>query len=163
MVGERREENDRARGVRRVSPSEAKNLLDLGYHYVDVRSVEEFDALHPSGAINVPVLLPGPHGGVSAHTEFLTVMARLFPRDAKIVVGCATGMRSLRAAELLLGAGFTDVVDQRAGMDGVRSAFGGLLEPGWTEAGLPVSSGPDAGSFDVVRDHGTAAAERARS
>lgn len=150
-------------GVRRVSPAEAKSLLDLGYTYVDVRSVEEFHDLHPAGAQNVPLHAPGPRGGPPSTAEFVTAMARRFARDAKIVVGCATGVRSLRAAELLLGSGFTDVFEQRGGMEGSRGPFGNLVEQGWVEAGLAVASGPDAGSFDRLERQGEEDADRARS
>jgi rhodanese-related sulfurtransferase len=150
-------------GVRRVTPGEAKSLLDLGYAYVDVRSVAEFHDLHPVGALNVPLPTPAPRGEPPSTAEFLTVMARLFAKDAKIVVGCATGVRSLRAAELLLGAGFTDVVEQRGGMEGARGTFGNLVEPGWAEAGLPVASGPDAGSWARLELQGAVDADRARS
>src|SRR6266542_2462592 len=108
--------------LRRVSPADAKKLLDAGYTYVDVRTVEEFDAQHPADAINVPLNLEGPSTDVP---EFVRVMRRLFAPEGKIVVGCATGMRSLRALQWLSKAGFTDVVDQRDGMDGARTPFGG--------------------------------------
>ena len=66
----------------------------------------------------------------------LAVTAAAFGKDAKLVVGCKTGGRSLRAAQMLMQAGFEDVVDQRAGMIGARDAFGQLQEPGWESAGL---------------------------
>jgi rhodanese-related sulfurtransferase len=161
-VTDREAAEEPARGVRRVSPSEAKSLLDFGYFYVDVRTVEEFHDLHPAGALNVPLDPPRSPGGSAA--EFLQMMVRLFQRDAKIVLGCATGVRSLRAAQLLVASGYTDVVDQRAGMDGARGPFGSLLEPGWIEAGLPVASGPDGGSYAALcRQGAAAAADRARS
>ena len=158
MVDDRQPVKRAAAGIRRVSPHEAKSLLDIGYVYVDVRSVEEFHDLHPRGARNVPLGARDPRDTGKAQTEFLAAMSQLFAADAKIVVGCATGVRSLRAAELLLGAGFTDVVDQRAGMEGARGAFGNLVEAGWVDAGLPVSSGPDAGS-----SQGAARGDRTRS
>lgn len=151
-----------ASGVRRVSPEEAKSLLDLGYSYVDVRTVEEFHALHPVGALNVPLLNAMTASG-PANAVFIATMERLFSREARIVIGCASGVRSLRAAELLAAAGFTDAVDQRAGIDGVRGPFGNLVEKGWAEAGLPVTSGRDAGSFDVLERQGSAVADRTRS
>lgn len=113
--------------IRRVSPAQAQSLLDQGYVYVDVRSVPEFEAGHPKDAFNVPVTEP----------DFVTVMQAHFTPDTKIVVGCLAGGRSLRAAGLLVGAGFTDVVDQRAGWGGARDAFGTVTEPGWERAGLP--------------------------
>src|SRR5712671_835262 len=131
--------------VRRVSPLEAKRLVDEGYTYVDVRTVEEFDIRHPAGALNVPLASAHPHD-----TGFLAVMRRFFGLDAKIVVGCATGVRSQRAARMLAEAGFLEVVDQRAGLDGARSPFGALVEPGWKAAGLPTASGTDEGSFAVL-------------
>jgi rhodanese-related sulfurtransferase len=93
----------------------------------------------------------------------LELIGKIFAKDAKIVVGCATGVRSLRAAALLLRAGFTAVVDQRAGMEGARGPFGNLVEPGWVEAGLPVASGPDAGSFAALQRQGRSDPARARS
>lgn len=136
--------------LRRVSPTEAKQLLGEAYTYVDVRTAQEFEALHPEGALNVPIESMGPSGPVP-NAEFVPLMCRLFELDRKIVLGCATGVRSLRAARLLLEAGFANVVDQRAGMDGARTAFGGLAEPGWAASGLPVASGPDEGSYEAVQ------------
>jgi rhodanese-related sulfurtransferase len=92
----------------------------------------------------------GPRGLVQ-NPEFLSVMRRLFSPDAKIVVGCASGMRSLHAAGLLLEAGFTEVVDQRAGFEGARGGFGAVSEKGWAAAGLPVAEGPDEGSYAAVK------------
>jgi rhodanese-related sulfurtransferase len=117
---------------RRISPEEAKQLIDeQGYAYVDVRSVQEFEAGHPEGAYNVPLLEMGALG-MTPNPEFMGVMARLFPKDSKLVVGCKAGGRSMRAAQMLEAAGFQSVVDQRAGFDGGP-------EPGWRPKGLPVS------------------------
>ena len=129
---------------KRVSPQEARDLMDKdGYVYVDVRSVPEFDAGHPAGAYNVPLMHAGP-AGMAPNPEFLDVMQRAFPRDAKLVVACKAGGRSARAASLLESAGFTNVVDQRAGFEGKADATG-QVEPGWRPAGLPVSREPAPG------------------
>jgi rhodanese-related sulfurtransferase len=128
----------------RISPAEARTLLDEGYVYVDVRSEPEFEESHPTGAYNVPLLHMGA-GGMTPNPDFLAVMKATFPTDAKIVVGCKAGGRSLKAANALLEAGYTNVVDQRAGFDGARDAFGAFTEPGWKPAGLPVESGKPAG------------------
>jgi rhodanese-related sulfurtransferase len=109
---------------KRVSPQEAKERLDQGWVYVDVRTPEEFAAGHPEGAYNVPI---GP--------EMLPAIEALFPeRDAKLVVGCQAGGRSLRAATALEQAGYTNIIDQRAGWGGSGT------EPGWSAAGLPRST-----------------------
>ena len=57
------------------------------------------------------------------------------------MIGCKTGNRSLTAAKKLLAAGFSQIVEQRAGFGGARDAFG-RLEPGWQAAGLPVATQP---------------------
>jgi rhodanese-related sulfurtransferase len=86
------------------------------------------------------------------NTDFLAVMSAAFPRDARLVIGCKSGGRSLRAAQALLGAGFTNVLDQRAGWDGARNPFGQVTEPGWSRAGLPVEEGQPVGrSWDDVK------------
>ena len=122
--------------VKRVSPQEAKDLIDReGYVYVDVRSIPEWDEGHPTGSFNVPLNHLGP-SGMAPNPDFLAVMEKSFAKDAKLVVGCKGGGRSLRAAGLLEQAGWQTVVDQRAGFDG-----GG--EPGWRPAGLPVSRDSD--------------------
>lgn len=130
---------------KRVSPAEAKALLENGYLYVDVRSEAEFEEAHPASAVNVPIMHLGA-GGMTPNPDFLAVMTAAFPKDAKLVVGCKAGGRSLRAATVLLGAGFSDVVDQRAGFDGQRDAFGAFTEKGWGPAGLPVERGATAGA-----------------
>ena len=128
--------------VKRVSPAEARELIDKqGYVYVDVRSVPEFAAGHPTGAYNVPLMNMGP-GGMAPNPDFLAVMGS-FPKDAKLVVGCKAGGRSARAAAMLESAGYTDVIDQRAGFEGAPDpATGRIAEPGWRPAGLPVSTTP---------------------
>jgi rhodanese-related sulfurtransferase len=135
----------------RISPKEANEKVSDGWVYVDVRTEEEFDAGHPAGAVNVP-LMHGGGGGMVSNPEFLRVMMAAFPLDAKIVVGCKTGGRSLRAAQMLLDAGYAAVVDQRAGWDGARDAFGRVAEPGWSRAGLPIETGQPAGrSWDDMK------------
>ena len=122
--------------VRRVSPKEADQLVnEEGYVYLDVRSIPEFDAGHPAGAYNIPLLHQTP-SGMRPNGEFMPVVAVVFPKDTKLVLGCRSGNRSLRAAEALLSAGYADVVDQRAGFGGVRNPFGQVQEPGWQDAGL---------------------------
>ncbi len=120
--------------VKRVPPAEAKRLVEEeGYVYVDVRSVPEFEAGHPEGAYNVPITHLGPQGA-EPNREFVAVMEKRFGKDAKLVMGCKSGGRSLQAASILLSAGFKSVVDQAAGFDG----FPG--QPGWRPLGLPVAT-----------------------
>lgn len=111
----------------RISPAEAlAKMSDEGFTYVDVRTEEEFAAGRPKGAVNVPI-----------GDGFVAAMEARFAKDAKIIVGCKAGGRSAKAAQALAAAGFTNVLDQRAGWDGARGAFGEISEPGWSRLGLP--------------------------
>jgi rhodanese-related sulfurtransferase len=132
--------------VARVSPQEARELIERqGYVYVDVRSVPEFQAGHPEGAYNVPLMHMGA-AGMTPNPEFMDVMQRAFPKDAALVVGCKAGGRSARAAAMLEAAGYSNVIDQRAGFEGAPDpATGRVAEPGWRPAGLPVSREPMPG------------------
>lgn len=118
----------------RVSPQEALHLMrDEGYVYVDVRSPTEFALGHPEGAVNVPWL---------DNPDFLGDIRRAFTKDAKLIVGCRTNNRSAKAAAAMRGDGYLDVREQRAGMAGTRDPFGGVIEQGWEDSGLPVSRDP---------------------
>jgi rhodanese-related sulfurtransferase len=128
--------------ARRVSPQEAQDLIAKeGYVYVDVRSGAEFDRGHPAGAVNVPLLDMNPAlGGLTPNPEFVAVLEKLFGKGAKLIVGCQMGGRSARAAQVLVQAGFTSIVDQHAGFDGAKDPMGRLTEPGWSRSGLPVET-----------------------
>jgi rhodanese-related sulfurtransferase len=135
----------------RISPKEASDKLAEGWTYVDVRTTQEFEAGHPAGALNVPIMHAG-GGGMVPNSDFARVLTALFPKDAKIIVGCKSGSRSLRAAQMLLTQGFTNVLDQRAGWDGARSPFGEVTEPGWSRAGLPSEQGqPTDRSWEDIK------------
>jgi rhodanese-related sulfurtransferase len=115
----------------RISPAEAHaRMTDEGFTYVDVRTPEEFVEGRPAGSINVPL-----------GDDFVRTMETKFAKDARIVVGCKAGGRSLRAANALLAAGFTNILDQRAGFDGARGPFGEVTEPGWSRSDLPQEAG----------------------
>jgi rhodanese-related sulfurtransferase len=130
--------------VKRISPREARQLLDEGWVYLDVRTEPEFAAGHPAGAHHVPLHLAGPRG-MTPNPDFLPTVETRYPKDTPLVLGCRSGGRSLTAARMLLAAGYTRVVDQRAGFEGARDPFGQLVEPGWAAAGLPVETGRDGG------------------
>lgn len=129
--------------VERLSPRECFSKMESeGYAYLDVRTVPEYEGGHPAGAYNVPVMLAGA-GGMSPNPDFVTVVRKAFAPDAKLVVGCQAGARSQRAVAALVAAGFTQLVDQRAGYGGVRDPFGRVSEQGWSGEGLPTAAGPD--------------------
>ncbi len=123
--------------IQRVSAQEAKGLIDTdGYAYLDVRSVPEFDRGHPPDAYNVPIFHFNPAmGGMTPNPKFLQVVLANFPKDAKIVVGCAAGKRSATAVGQLQAAGYLNLADNRAGFDGAKDGFGRTVEPGWVGCG----------------------------
>ncbi len=126
-------------------------MREQGYVYIDVRTPEEVELGAPRGAYNVPLELITPEG-TERNRDFVRVMRGAFAVDDKLVIGCATGVRSLRAAQLLVDAGFTQVVDQRAGMAGAKDAFGRLVERGWQALGLPIAEiDADRGSSATIQ------------
>ena len=129
--------------IKAVSPQEAAGLLAKGAVYIDVRTEQEFAEGHAPGALNVPLLHQAP-GGMQENGEFLEVMRRAFSQDARLVVGCRSGVRSRRAAGMLVQAGFSDVTDMLGGFEGGRDAFGRALS-GWRQANLPVETGTPSG------------------
>jgi rhodanese-related sulfurtransferase len=129
--------------IKAVTPEEAAELLKQGHVYVDVRSEPEFEAGHPAGALNVPLLHAGPVG-LEPNPEFLSVMEGAFGKGEPLVIGCKAGGRSKRAAEILAKAGFSSLSDQVAGFDAGKDAFGRAI-PGWGRTALPVDTGKPAG------------------
>lgn len=123
-----------AMAIKRVTPDEAAELMRQGWTFVDVRSIPEFDEGHPDGAYNVPLLHRTP-AGMSPNPDFLAVMQRAFAPDRTLVLGCRSGNRSLRAAELLVQHGYTAIVEMRGGYLG-ETGPGGHVE-GWKARNLP--------------------------
>ena len=127
--------------IKRITPEEAKQLLDsnTGYVYLDVRTVPEFDAGHVPGAKNVPVMEPDPYGRMQMNPRFVEIVQANFGKDVKCITGCQKGGRSMKAAELLLASGFSNVVDMRGGFGGETDQVGRMTFPGWAPRGLPTS------------------------
>jgi rhodanese-related sulfurtransferase len=136
-------------GVKNVTVTEAHQKQAEGYTYVDVRSEQEFEAGHPAGAVNVPLLRrDAATGRMSPNPEFLGVMKANFPADAKLLIGCQIGGRSAQASQLLAASGFSDVSNVLGGYGGGRSP----AEPGWAPSGLPTEHGTGTGrSYDSMR------------
>ena len=125
--------------VKRVDPAEAAQLVDEGWIYVDVRSIPEFDQGHPAGAYNLP-LLHMSDGRRTPNADFESVFAASFAdKDVKVVLGCRSGARSLKAATLLTTKGYTNLVDMRGGFSGDKECVG------WQERGLPVATVAETG------------------
>ena len=140
--------------VKNVTVREAHQKQGEGYTYVDVRSIPEFEQGHPAGAVNSPLIHQDERTGqMMPNREFLQVVQGNFSPDAKLLIGCQVGGRSVQAAQILAGSGYADVSNVLGGYGGARDQFTGIVRAeGWSQAGLPVESGAAAGqSYDDLR------------
>lgn len=82
-------------GVENISPDEAKALLrDSNTIFVDVREPFEYKNGHIAKAKNIPL------GQINGRLSEIN-------KDKQVVVVCASGARSQRAAGILISAGYT--------------------------------------------------------
>ena len=127
--------------LERISPQEAKQKLDAdeGYIYLDVRSSAEYSAARAPGSVNIPILEQGP-AGMTPNPDFLSACEERFSKDDKIITACLRGGRSMKAAQVLISAGFTAVIDMRGGFDGEMGPGGQIVYEGWCRCGLPVEN-----------------------
>lgn len=126
-----------------VTPDQAAAILKEhgGALYLDVRSQREFEAGHPAGAINIPVAEPDPRTGQMAPSpEFQTVAEKTLPKDSVLLVGCMSGKRSEMACRILEQAGYTSLSNVAGGFGGAKDPAGRVIQPGWADSGLPVST-----------------------
>ena len=127
-----------------ISPQEAKELLDSeqGYVYVDVRSEFEFDQGHPANSTNIPIKQLNQEMRVlEDNPDFLQVFAANFPTDAKLIIGCAVGPRSMAACGILAQQGYQDLSNVDGGFGGMRDMTGNVVKEGWRQLGYPVENG----------------------
>jgi len=82
---------------RKASPAIVREKLGAGAGIIDVRAPGEFATGSYPRARNVPL-------------DMLEARMSELPRDRPIVLFCASGARSARAARLLKRAGYSDVV-----------------------------------------------------
>jgi rhodanese-related sulfurtransferase len=141
--------------IQSISPKQACDLLDAGsgWVYLDVRSIPKFFRGHPRGAVNVPLAHADPSTGqMVANPDFLRVVRANFSRETPLLIGCFSGGRSTKAAELLEHAGYRTVTNVRCGFGGARDAMGRVVEPGWSDLGLPVEEESREGeSYEALR------------
>lgn len=120
--------------VSNVSLTDAPVAQRAGATYVDVRSSLEFEAGHPAGAINVPLLEADEDTGqLLPNPDFVRVMKASFAPDSTLLLGCQSGTRSARAAQILETFGFTNLGNVAEGFQG------------WAPSGLPVDTTAPAG------------------
>ena len=127
---------------------------DPGIVHLDVRSPEEFASAHPEGSLNVPILFRGAEG-MSENPEFVAIAQAVCGEPGqRVILSCAMGGRSMRAAQALEAAGYSNLINMRGGFGGARGPDGTLTEQGWSGLGLPTSSEPGERAWDSPRRRG---------
>jgi len=81
-----------------VTSSEASSLIKEGAILIDVRTKEEYDEKHITGAVNIP-LAEIEKGNIN------------YNKDTAIIVYCRSGNRSATAAKELITLGYTSIYD----------------------------------------------------
>ena len=126
--------------IKHVTPRQAHDQQNGGAIYLDVRSIPEFEAGHPTGAFNVPLLHLDPASGqMRPNPDFLSVVRANFTPETAMVVGCKMGGRSQQACEILSSAGYHDVANVLGGFGGAPQ----MGQKGWAQEGLPVEQTAD--------------------
>ena len=77
--------------------------------FLDVRTPGEYSGGHVPNAKNIPV-------------QVLASRLAEVPKDKAVYVYCESGVRSTKAAKLLVDAGYTNVINMKASMRGWRGA-----------------------------------------
>jgi molybdopterin/thiamine biosynthesis adenylyltransferase/rhodanese-related sulfurtransferase len=104
--------------VRDVNAAEAVALARDGYLVIDVRERSEWDAGHVAGATLLPL------------GEVAERIAEVSPdRDAPLLLHCAVGGRSARAAARLVQLGYTNVANLKAPIGHWKEQGGAWEEP----------------------------------
>ena len=93
-----------------ISVEQAKQMIDNNEVFLlDVRTQEEFDEGYIEGAILIP------------DYELESRLSEV-PEDAKILVYCRSGRRSVDASNILIDAGYTDVYNMLGGINDWKDA-----------------------------------------
>lgn len=103
--------------IKEMDVQELKSKLDSDekFYFIDCRELEEWESGHIEGAAFLPL---------SEFEQRYESMLR--EKNAKIVMQCRSGKRSMNACMFLLSKGYSDL----------NNLEGGILA--WTEAGFPV-------------------------
>ena len=85
--------------ISNISCDKAIDMQGEGAIIVDVREKEEYDEEHLDDAINIP------------YTEIVNKISEYADTDTKIIVYCKSGVRSNKAANSLINAGYKNIYD----------------------------------------------------
>uniref|UniRef100_A0A7S0S0D3 Rhodanese domain-containing protein n=1 Tax=Chlamydomonas leiostraca TaxID=1034604 RepID=A0A7S0S0D3_9CHLO len=156
--------------VRNIGCQDVTSLQSEGWVLLDVRPPNEREKAPIVNAVEVPLFVPDPANDLAAfikkatdfgmgswwlggthyiaNTNFLAQVQAQVPKDARVMVACQKGLRSLAACEQLARAGYQQLAWINGGLDTARKGdipttngkdvryggIGGLSETiGWTE------------------------------
>jgi rhodanese-related sulfurtransferase len=106
----------------------ARKAIAAGARVIDVRTAGEFSVGHLPGAENVPI-------------DTLTQVAGSWDRKTPVLVYCATGARSLNAAQWLSANGFERVYNLEGGIVAWDGEVAKGPRPAAVASGAPSASG----------------------
>lgn len=84
-----------------IDSNVAMTLIEQNAIIIDVRTLDEYNSGHIEGAINIPVD---------------NIDSINYDKNAIIILYCASGMRSTKAASILVDAGYTNVHNLDGGL-----------------------------------------------
>lgn len=174
--------------VKSVSASAAGELKQEGWIFLDVRPPTEIAKAAVEGAIEIPIYIPETEWSVinllkqasnfglggwwlgGSHMipnqQFLREVQAKIPKDAKVIVACQKGLRSLSAAEQLSRAGYSTIAWVNGGLDTSKKpdlpvkgaddlrygGIGGLSELlGWTDVQREKNAGALGGPSGPIK------------
>lgn len=172
--------------VLNVSNKEAGELMQQGWVLLDVRPPNETAKVPIAGAVAVPLFVEDPANDLGTllkksatfgtggwwlggshmipNQTFLQEVRAKIPVDAKVVVGCQKGLRSLAACETLSRAGYGTLAWVNGGFDTAKkgdlpaekdlryAGIGGVSELlGWTEVQQEERKGAMGGFENVLK------------
>ncbi|CAN5374721.1 rhodanese-like domain-containing protein [soil metagenome] len=101
--------------IRQVNATEAKALLERGGAiFLDVRDLQEVNLGKIPGAVHI------------SRGNLETKIEAVVPRDAEVIIYCASGNRSALAAETMTQMGYTNVASLDTGFRGWAESGGDI-------------------------------------
>ena len=99
-----------------INVRDVEKYIEQGAIVLDVRTKDEYNNGHISGSINIDI-----------HSNVFKENVDKLDKERSYVVCCASGGRSAKATQVMLGMGFGDV----------HNMIGGMID--WEKEGLPTT------------------------
>ncbi|ORU90098.1 MAG: sulfurtransferase [Cycloclasticus sp. symbiont of Poecilosclerida sp. M] len=104
--------------IQRITPVQAKEILDVetGALLIDVRTKMEYTFVgHPIGALHIPIQ---ESPAWETLDNFIDNVTQATGKNVPLVLMCRSGVRSMKAAEILAQAGFQNLYNMEEGFEG---------------------------------------------